>query len=310
MSVSFTNAVVDGLRRHGVVVHFIDGWQWRGNGQSSAYVGMVWHHTATNYGFAPSILWNGRSDLSGPLCNSAGNADGSVTIVAAHPANHAGASGGRAMGPLPTTRSFNKYVWGHEVVYPGTKPMTDAQYRTSLILAGVVSGVLGRPNPEWVRQHFETSVTGKWDPGYAPGRTYSARDMRAGVWGALMSARPAPTPVPAPVSEKKVKPVIIREPIVKGLNYFRLPAMVGSASQLYSRAWVSVSGEGGGHLRVAFQKSANSDGPPPGAGPIWEQGFQNAARPWKEIPSGTEFVECWVTMHGDDGFVSLEFLPA
>lgn len=199
MSVSFANAVADGLRRHGVPVHYVAGWERRGNGQSSAYQGLIWHHTATGFGFAPSILWNGRSDLAGPLCNTAGNADGSVTIVAAHPANHAGASGGRSMGPLPVTRSFNRYVWGHEIVYPGTVPMTAAQYRTALILAGVVCGILRRPNPEWARQHAETSITGKWDPGYANGRTYDARKMRAEVWGALNGAgAPAPAAPPPP----------------------------------------------------------------------------------------------------------------
>lgn len=202
MSVSFANAVAAGLRAHGIVVHYIAGWDRRGNGQASAYRGMVWHHTATGFGFAPSILWNGRSDLSGPLCNSAGNADGSVTIVAAHPANHAGASGGRSMGPLPSTRSFNKYVWGHEIVYPGTVPMRDAQYRTALILGGVVGGILRRPNAEWIRQHAETSITGKWDPGYANGKTYSGNKMRADIWGALMSAgAPAPAPDPNGVDE-------------------------------------------------------------------------------------------------------------
>lgn len=187
MSVSFANAVADGLRHNGVTVHYIDGWDRRGNGQTSDYRGMIWHHTASGYGFAPSILWNGRSDLSGPLCNTSGNADGSVTVVAAHPANHAGASGGRSMGPLPVTNTFNKYVWGHEIVYPGTQPMTDAQKRTALVLAGVISGILGRPSPDWARGHAETSITGKWDPGFAEGRTYDLNAFRAGVWGALNS---------------------------------------------------------------------------------------------------------------------------
>lgn len=178
MSVSFGRAVRDKLRQRGVVVYEWSGWESRGNGQTSNYQGGIMHHTATAYGVAPRILVDGRSDLSGPLCNTAGNDDGSVTMIAAHPANHAGASGGRSMGPLPVTSSFNKLVWGHEIVYPGDKPMTDAQYNTMLILGDVLTEILGRANSEWIRSHYETSITGKWDPGYAPGKTIDMSIVR------------------------------------------------------------------------------------------------------------------------------------
>lgn len=190
MSASFARAVVDGLRRNNVVVHEHPGAYARGNGQSSAYQGMSWHHTATPYGMCPAILINGRPDLAGPLCNTAGNSDGSVTLVAANPANHAGASGGRSMGPLPTTRNFNRLMWGHEIVYPGDKPMTAAQYVTACKLAGVIMGILGRKSADWARGHAETSVTGKWDPGYAPGKTVDLPKMRADVWPALHTPPP------------------------------------------------------------------------------------------------------------------------
>lgn len=198
MSVAFAHAVVDGLRAHGIRVHEYAGCYARGNGQSSAYQGMIVHHTATPFDSGMSLLVNGRSDLSGPLCNMAGHANGDVTLVAAHPANHAGASGGRSMGPLPRTSSFNKMVWGLEIMYPGTVPMTPAQYRTAQIMSGVVSGILRRPNPEWVRAHAETSVTGKFDPGFAMNRTIDMAAFRRGIWGALMGAGPAAPPPPPP----------------------------------------------------------------------------------------------------------------
>jgi hypothetical protein len=181
MSLSFTREVIRRLRDYGVVVHLWSGYESRGNGQVSNYQGIIMHHTATQYGFAPNILVSGRSDLPGPLCNSAGNADGSITIIAAHPANHAGASGGRSMGPLPKTNTFNKIVWGHEIVYPGTSPMTQAQYRTMIILGRVITEILKRPNSEWVRAHGETSITGKWDPGFASGRTIDMNLLRRDI---------------------------------------------------------------------------------------------------------------------------------
>lgn len=196
------------------------------------------------------MLVNGRAGLSGPLCNSSGNSDGSITIIAANPANHAGASGGRSMGPLPVSRSFNRCVWGHEIVYPGTVPMTAAQYRSATILGAVVSEILKRPNAEWCRGHAETSITGKYDPGYAPNRTYDLNKMRADTVAVMRGGAPAPTPnVPA---KKKVKPVIHIEKLSKGDNYVRIPCMVGAASGLYKRAWVSITGEGGGDMTVAF----------------------------------------------------------
>lgn len=182
------------LRANGITVREAAGWQSRGNGQTSAYEGGLVHHTATGYGIAlpgtgvGRLLINGRPDLRGPLCNYAGNDDGSITVIAAHPANHAGASGGRSMGPLPTTTSFNRRVLGLEIVYPGTRPMRPAQYRAALVWANAVAAVCGRGDLRRIRAHAETSVTGKWDPGDAPGRTIdmaafrdAARDLEADV---------------------------------------------------------------------------------------------------------------------------------
>lgn len=185
MSVARCQEINNRLRAAGIFVHEAGGWQSRGNGQSSAYEGGIVHHTATGYGMAlpgtgaGNLLINGRPDLSGPLCNWAGNDDGTLTIIAAHPANHAGASGGRSMGPLPVTTSFNRRVLGLEIVYPGTSPMRDAQYRAALVWARVVADVVGGGDVERVRAHAETSITGKWDPGDAPGRTINMAAFRA-----------------------------------------------------------------------------------------------------------------------------------
>lgn len=188
MSLSFANAVAAGLKANGVPVKYHAGWETEGNGQVSAYEGLIWHHTATGYANdPPAILWQGRPDLDGPLCNTSGNADGSITIISANPANHAGASGGRNTAPLPVTTLFNRRVWGHEIVYPGTQPMTAAQYRSALILGGVIMGICKHPTTEWCKGHADTSVTGKWDPGYANGKTVDLNQMRADVWPALFT---------------------------------------------------------------------------------------------------------------------------
>lgn len=184
MSVARAREVMARLRAAGVTVHEWAGWESRGNGYTSNYEGIIIHHTATGFGFAPRVLVDGRPDLRGPLCNTAGNADGSVTMIAAHPANHAGAGSGPSLGPLPRTTLFNPRVWGHEIVYPGTVPMTDAQYRTAQILSRISVDVFGYGQIERARLHAETNgrgYEGKWDIGNGNGTTYNAAEFRRGA---------------------------------------------------------------------------------------------------------------------------------
>lgn len=190
MSVARAREFIHRVRAAGITVHELDGWESRGNGQSSAYEGWLNHHTATAFGMAPAVLWQGRSDLPGPLCNSAGNVDGSITMIAAHPANHAGASGGWDTAPLPRTTLFNKCVWGHEIVYPGTVAMNPAQYRTMLICSKIGVDIWGYGDVNRIKFHQGTSVTGKWDCGYSPGKTYDIYAARNGARTILQ--QPAP----------------------------------------------------------------------------------------------------------------------
>jgi hypothetical protein len=153
---------------------------------SPAYEGGVVHHTAFFSSYASPFpargtLIGGRPDLPGPLCNVAGPVCDEDTptlhVIAAYPANHAGASGGRSMGPLPRTSLFNKMVVGLEIDYRGIAPMIGGQYRAALIFARGLANVLKR-SVEYIRAHAETSITGKWDIGYAEGRTYDMAKFR------------------------------------------------------------------------------------------------------------------------------------
>lgn len=195
MSVGFARAVETGLRYNNVPVSFEPGWECRGNGQvfpGGQPQGLLVHHTGSGYGAGLSILIGGRPDLDPPLCNACLYPDGRVHIIAAHPANHAGASGGRSMGPLPTTTLFNRCVWGVEIMFPGITPWTEAQYRSARVLGGVIGGILHRPNAEWVRSHAECSITGKWDvgAGRGPGISFDMNRFRREIWDALCHTPP------------------------------------------------------------------------------------------------------------------------
>jgi len=169
----------------GVRVVRAPGCESRGNGQSwpTRPEGVLNHHTAGARNiYLDQLLLSGRRDLPGPLTNFATLYDGDLALVAAHPANHAGASGGWDTAPLPVTRVFNRLMVGNEIQYPGTEPMSPAQWRTVVIFNRIALDVIGRSG-QWnrIKFHNGTSVTGKWDPGYAPGKTYDIAAFRRAV---------------------------------------------------------------------------------------------------------------------------------
>ena len=205
-AVQVTLEVVAECRRlmANLVVTWEPGWETRGNGTSANYEGGIVHHTATPSSLTrpfptQTLLRVGRSDLPGPLCNFAGPActleQPRLHVMAAHPANHAGASGGRSMGPLPRTSLFNPRVLGLEIDYAGNVPMALAQLYVGKVWTRAVANVLARGDVEYVRAHMETSVTGKYDIGYAPGRTYDMPGWRrdSAALKAPNAATPAPT---------------------------------------------------------------------------------------------------------------------
>lgn len=79
----------------GLKVVEVDGWRTRGHGELAAVQTVVCHHTATAAsasGDYPSlgIVVNGRPDLAGPLANLGLGRSGTVYVIAAGVAYHAG----------------------------------------------------------------------------------------------------------------------------------------------------------------------------------------------------------------------------
>lgn len=275
MSAGFTHAVADGLRYNDVEVSFEPGYLTRGNGFSFPQGrprGLLIHHTGSRLDTGLPTLVNGRSDLDPPLCNTSGYSDGRVHFIAAHVANHAGASGGPSMGPLPVTRLFNPLVWGHEIMFPGLTEMTPAQYRSAQVLGGVICGILG-VDAEHVRAHANTSVTGKWDPGRGDGTTRPI-DMgrfRGGIWDTLTLEMAGVDDMPAGTLPVGPEPVT-----------FELDMPVGAASGLVHTGWLGVSLSKGGSIVVEAYR---------GRGDLidrWGRDVVPHERLWKELPSGAE----------------------
>lgn len=140
------------LKAAGLRVVETNGWQTRGSNVFSPR-GSVNHHTASGpRGSAPSlgVCINGRSDLSGPLCNvlQSREADGAdiFFVIAAGRANHAGPGGWRGL-------SGNSSVYGLEIEHTGVDPLPESRQR----LAARCHAALGRGlfDERFVCQHFE-----------------------------------------------------------------------------------------------------------------------------------------------------------
>ncbi len=104
----------------------------------------------------------GRPDLDGPLCHGLIGFDGTVHLISAGRANHAGEA--KMSGPNPSGDGNVLYV-GFEWDYQGVEqaPSTE-QYDAAVRATEAVLNHLDRP-ADAARGHLETSVTGKIDPG-------------------------------------------------------------------------------------------------------------------------------------------------
>ncbi len=134
--------LADACRKSRLPVVEVDGWRTRGHGEFAGVVGIVCHHTATpatapgNY---PSlgIVRDGRSDLTGPLAQLGLGRDGTVYVIAAGVAWHAGATF--------YPRQDNYRAIGIEAEHPGVGPWTPEQYHAYARLVATLADHYGIP---------------------------------------------------------------------------------------------------------------------------------------------------------------------
>lgn len=278
MSVGFANAVAAGLHYNGIPVSFEPGWETRGNGFSfpgGMPQGLIEHHTGDAYGAGLSILVNGRPDLDPPLCNCCTYPDGRIHIIAAQPANHAGAAAGRSLGPFTPGGLFNNRVWGNEIMYPGSRPMTAAQRRSALVLGGVICGIT-KHSVEYIRLHAETSGEGKWDPGDGPGRTIDGARFRADIWPALTRAPSLYRLGDDMAGEWVTTPT----PETHKITYPVGPKV----SSLVAKGWLSIHPSEDGAIEVWVHGKGGSSA----VIDHWTEPIKANTRWWKELRDGTE----------------------
>lgn len=196
------------LRNAGLTVVETDGWYGRGRPSSTGELdprGVLCHHTATgprtSNAAVVKLLINGRSDLPGPLCHFGLARNGTVYIIAAGRANHAGKA--KASGNMPAGDG-NKLYWGIEAFNDGRgEPWSQAQKTAYALLCAVLSVKFTKNSSASVRAHKETSVTGKIDP------TFPMPQFRADVekkMQALTAVKPSTPSLTGPKPPQQAPP--------------------------------------------------------------------------------------------------------
>jgi len=178
------------LRKYGVPVVEIDGWQTRGKDLAPTMLGSVNHHTGGAVkGAIPSlnVLINGRSDLPGPLCNVGLGRDGVARLIAAGRANHAGTGSWHG-------HTGNSAHYGLEWEHSGgpNEPIPDHLVDVAARIHAAFAD--GHYHSSEVCQHWEWAPTRKVD--YCKGRL-SAAAFREKVSGYLTAGGYKPPADPA-----------------------------------------------------------------------------------------------------------------
>lgn len=153
--------IAERCRSFGLKTVEVDGWRTRGS-ETFAPRGVVAHHTAGGNGEIPSlrVLIHGRSDLPGPLCNVGLGRSGTVYVVAAGRANHAGVGGWKGL-------KGNSSVLGIEAENRGTAadPWPGEQLRAyHRLCAALITGPGVGAAVALVCGHKEWAPSRKVDP--------------------------------------------------------------------------------------------------------------------------------------------------
>lgn len=189
------------LRAEGLDPVEFTGWRHRGHGSFKDIRGVMVHHTGSDRASAASIA-EGRPDLAGPLSQVHIARDGTVTVVAAGVAWHAGVG----MYPWVPANMGNWHLIGIECANSGTSPSAphrrnwpDAQYFALVRCCAAINRRLGQNAARTIgHKEYAGRAQGKWDPGGID-MDLLRRDI-AEQLSADVGAVPTPRP-PVPVGE-------------------------------------------------------------------------------------------------------------
>lgn len=173
--------MVSTLKAAGLKVVEYPGWRTHNRNRVGAWGpvnGILIHHTAGSN--SKNLVFNGRSDLPGPLAHAHLAKDGTVTLTGNGRANHAGKAARNAFDailsessdhPKPSAASGtvdgNARLYGIEIenLGNGRDPYPDVQYKAAVRWAGAIAKAHGW-SEDSIAGHKETSIEGKIDPSF------------------------------------------------------------------------------------------------------------------------------------------------
>lgn len=249
----FVPWLVDAARWAGLRVVTVPGWETRGQGGMRVVEGVVGHHTGTAQtapGDYPSlrVVRDGRADLAGPLCNYGLGRDGTVYVVAAGTAYHAGAS--RWAGFV----DLNDEFLGIEAESAGGGGWTAAQRDAYPRLVAGALFYMRRGVDRYVSHRGAALPAGrKPDPA-----GLTDEWMRSAAQAVLVGPATA-APVPAAASTPRVTSrrdtMITNYDLVPGNSGRRLIVPTGGGAVVTERAWLSLAlnGPRSGRVRAWAQ---------------------------------------------------------
>lgn len=173
-TVTLLRAIASECKRRGLAVTSVPGWETRGLGPLEPTHCHV-HHTAAERDVT-ALLLQGRPGIRGPLCNLELRKDGTVVLIAARRANHAG------VGTIPSSRSIGIEATGPiPISAQGTRAYP--QYTAYIQLCAAIRTVTGWP-ADRVVGHKETATP----PGRKVDPAFDMTAFRAAVSQELATA--------------------------------------------------------------------------------------------------------------------------
>ncbi|MDX3343493.1 peptidoglycan recognition family protein [Streptomyces sp. ME02-6979.5a] len=190
--------------------------------------GVMIHHTVSSGDDSSvALCYNGHSALPGPLCHGVGRNDGTVALVSAGRANHAGSGDDDVLravinetalpAPNEANTDGNRHFYGLEIINLGDNKdtYTKAQYRAAVLWAAALCRAHG-----W----SERSVIGhkEWQPGKIDprgpiegGGSFSMTQFRADVRDQLVRKPGTSTPPVTPPKEAEDTMTPAQEALLK-----------------------------------------------------------------------------------------------
>ncbi|MFD8437459.1 peptidoglycan-binding protein [Streptomyces microflavus] len=274
------------LRDEGL--HVIEHRSWRTNNRNhkgpwGPTHGVMIHHTVTS-GSASSVelCYNGHSALPGPLCHGVIDKAGTVHLISAGRANHAGSGDGDVLQAVKDERASlppdneadtdgNRYFYGFEAVNLGDGK--DAWPAVQLLAIERAAAAVCRAHG-WSQR----SVIGhlEWQPGKVDPRGFTMASMRTRIGarldrdpdGPAEPEKPKPKPPTKPTKPPAVKPKPTPKPAAyepfPGADFFK----TGRRSPIVTAMGKRLVAEGCGRYTV-------------GPGPAWSTADRNSYAAWQ-----------------------------